>query len=91
MDSYVEDKKLIFADQDKNDFTILDFDEDNYLKETASPKRGCRCWGDLFASETKAKVLRYSKVLLPKGISGAYLEKSGSSYKGVARVPSEFV
>uniref|UniRef100_UPI0025928DD5 Mur ligase family protein n=1 Tax=uncultured Treponema sp. TaxID=162155 RepID=UPI0025928DD5 len=70
MDSYVEDKKLIFADQDKNDFTILDFDEDNYLKETASPKRGCRCWGDLFASETKAKVLRYSKVLLPKGIFG---------------------
>lgn len=91
MDSYVEDKKLIFVDQDKNDFTILDFDEDNYLKETACPKRGCRCWGDLFASETKAKVLRYSKALLPKGVFGAYLEKSGSSYKGVAHVPSEFV
>ena len=28
---------------------------------------------------------------MPKGIFGAYLEKSGSSYKGVARVPSEFV
>lgn len=91
MDSYVEDKKLIFADQDKNDFTIIDYDEDNYLKETASPKRNCRCWGDLFASETKARVLRYSKASLPDEVFGAYLENRGASCKGIARVPSDFV
>lgn len=46
MDEYVADKRLIYADQDKDDFTICDFD---------SP------WGRSFASETRAKVLWYSE------------------------------
>ena len=45
MESYVADKKLIYADQDHNQYTICNYDED---------------WGKIFASETKGKVLWYS-------------------------------
>lgn len=82
MDSYVEDKKLIYADQGPEDFTLLDFDDDNYAKETAAPQKGIRCWGDLFASETKAKVLRYSKKPLPKNVSGVYQSKEANGRLG---------
>lgn len=43
MESYVADKRLIYADQTKGDYSIFDSDE----------------WGDSFANETKATVLRY--------------------------------
>ena len=72
MDPYVEDKKLIFADQDENDFTILDCDEDKYQSEAGNPNPDFKCWGDYFASETKAKVLRYSKKSLPAEVCGIY-------------------
>lgn len=72
MDSYVADKQLIYAEQTSEDYTILDADEDDYLTETASPKEGIKCWGDLFASETKAKILRYSKKSLAPGVEGVY-------------------
>ncbi len=90
MDSYVADKKLIYADQDNDDWTILDFDKDNYLNETKLPKDGCKCWGDLFASETKAKVLRYSKQPLPKEVFGAFQE-SESIPGGYARLPFDLL
>ncbi len=45
MEEYVNDKRLIYADQDNECFTICDFD---------SP------WGRSFADETRAKVLWYS-------------------------------
>ena len=44
MESYVADKKLIYADQDKGDFTLI-FDDGNYSRD--------------FAAETKAVVLKY--------------------------------
>lgn len=44
MENYVADKKLIYADQTPSQWTIC----------------GTDSWGDIFASETKAKVLRYS-------------------------------
>ncbi len=72
MDSYVADKRLIYADQGPEDYTVLDYDEDDYLKDSLSPKPGCKCWGDLFASETKGTVMRYSKSLLPKDVAGVY-------------------
>ena len=50
------------------DFAIFDADEDGYLKEASSPKEGCTCWGDDFASEAKAKVLRYSSKAFSRGI-----------------------
>ncbi len=75
MDSYVDDKRLIYADQDSGDFTLVDADEDGYLSECASPKAGCRCWGDDFASESGGRVLRYSQSVLKRDIWGAFLKK----------------
>ena len=43
MEDYVADKRLIYADQTKGDYSIFDSDD----------------WGDRFAAETKATVLRY--------------------------------
>lgn len=43
MEDYVADKRLIYADQTKGDYSIFDSDD----------------WGDRFAGETKATVLRY--------------------------------
>ncbi len=45
MEPYVADKKLIFADQDKRDVFLCSCDEDG--------------WGDMFAGEAKANVIRY--------------------------------
>lgn len=45
MAPYVADKKLIYAYQDKNDFAIFTKDDE---------------WGNIFASECKANVFRYS-------------------------------
>ena len=75
MDSYIEDKCLIFADQDKDDFTILDFDTDGYQTESSSPQAGLTGWGDFFAKNTCARVLRYSRFPLPPSVQGAFLKK----------------
>lgn len=48
MEKYVDDKKLIYASQDENCFTLCNTDDD---------------WGKVFASETKGKVLWYGKNL----------------------------
>ena len=72
MAPYVDDKKLIYADQGPQDFTILDLDQDGYLHETSKPVPGCTCWGDVFAKETKAKVLRYSTQRLPSNVMGVF-------------------
>lgn len=45
MEDYVADKRLIYADQTRGDYSIFDSDE----------------WGDSFASESKATVLRYGE------------------------------
>ena len=45
MESYVADKRLIYADQTKGDYSIFDSDD----------------WGDRFAVESKATVLRYGE------------------------------
>ncbi len=45
MESYVADKKLIFADQDNKDVFLCSCDEDG--------------WGDIFAQEAKTNVIRY--------------------------------
>ena len=92
MDSYVDDKKLIYADQDEKDFTILDFDDDDYLRDCANPKTGCRCWGDLFASETKGRVLRYSKNELPADVAGVFQKNESREFTaGYARLPTDLM
>ena len=89
MESYVNDKKLIYADQGPEDYTILDFDEDDYLKDCRSPEPGCKCWGDVFAKETKGTVLRYSKFQLPKDVFGAYQAKEDRSTVGYVQLPGD--
>ncbi len=88
MDSYVDDKRLIYADQGSGDFTILDADEDGYLSECAFPKEGCKCWGDDFARETGGTVLRYSQSVLPRDVWGAFLKKErDGTITGWANLP----
>ncbi|MBQ1949250.1 MAG: UDP-N-acetylmuramoyl-L-alanine--D-glutamate ligase [Treponema sp.] len=58
MEPYVADKRLIYADQTAEDYSIFDYCADE-------PGTGPECggtWGDYFAGETKAKVLRYANV-----------------------------
>ncbi len=45
MESYVQDKKLIYADQDEKDVFLCSCDEEG--------------WGDVFAKEAKANIIRY--------------------------------
>lgn len=55
MEDYVADKRLIYADQGKGDYSLFDAGQDE-------PGTGPKCggtWGDLFAKESKATVLRY--------------------------------
>jgi UDP-N-acetylmuramoylalanine--D-glutamate ligase len=66
MDAYVSDKKLIYTDQGPDDYTICGDDE----------------WGDVFASETKGKVIRYptdNSIDYPEGfpenLKGDWLDK----------------
>lgn len=71
MGDYVADKRLIYADQTKDDFTLVDYDGDAI---GTGPKEG-GTWGDLFARETKGTVLRYSQNDLSihaKGLCGAW-------------------
>lgn len=56
MQDYVADKRLIYTDQTPQDFSIFDAGQDE-------PGTGPDCggtWGDLFARETKAQVIRYN-------------------------------
>jgi len=57
MEDYVKDKRLIYADQTKGDYSIFDDGED---EPGTGPEAG-GTWGDFFANETKGSVLRYGK------------------------------
>ncbi len=65
MEPYVADKRLIFADQDKDCFTICNYDDE---------------WGQSFARETKAQVRWYSTRPLDASLPGCWLEKDGTGY-----------
>ena len=82
--AYVNDKKLIYADQTKKDFAIFDFDSD----PAADGGTLIENWGDIFAKECRATVLRYSKKALPAGILGVWQDKKG---RGVARLSREIL
>ncbi|MBP5284304.1 MAG: UDP-N-acetylmuramoyl-L-alanine--D-glutamate ligase, partial [Treponema sp.] len=82
--AYVADKELIYADQTKNDFTILDFDDD----PAADGGTLIDNWGNVFAKQTKAQVLRYSKKKLPKDTFGVYQDTNG---KGIVRLPQKYM
>ena len=63
MDEYVSDKRLIYADQDGEDFTVLNRDDP---------------WATLFAAETRAKVAWYAdeknEALAAEGEARAWIE-----------------
>ena len=82
--AYVADKKLIYADQTKDDFTILDFDDD----AAADGGTLIANWGNIFAAETKATVLRYSKKKLPPAVYGAWQDAKGT---GICRLPKSLL
>lgn len=71
MKDYVSDKQLIYKDQDENCCSIFDCDDDDakYSPENA------KSWGELFASESKAIVYRYSKKSLKKDCYGVWQDK----------------
>lgn len=79
MIAYINDKKLIYADQTKKDFAIFDFDSD----PAADGGTLIENWGDIFAKECKATVLRYSKKPLPQNVMGVWQDKKGN---GIARL-----
>lgn len=67
MTDYVADKKLIYADQDENDFSIFDFSKweasvGDFSSSDFAPPDNAKTWGDIFARETKAKVIDPNKM-----------------------------
>ncbi len=82
--AYVNDKKLIYADQTKKDFAVFDFDCD----PAADGGTLVENWGDIFAKECRATILRYSKKALPSGVLGVWQDKKG---RGVARLSLEIL
>lgn len=76
MEAYVADKKLIYAHQGPDQWTICGMDS----------------WGDVFAAETKATVIRYSTEPVPAGhvggstTGGGWIDTDG---KGWVALPTE--
>ena len=60
MKDYVADKQLIYADQTRGDYSIFDADGD----QPGTGPENAETWGELFASETRGTVLRYSRSVL---------------------------
>lgn len=59
MNEYIEDKKLIYANQTKSDYLICNYDDE---------------YGRIFAKETTAKVYYVSSGPLPDRIDGAFID-----------------
>ena len=86
MEDYVADKKLIYADQTPDDFFICDADKDEL---GTGPKDG-GSWGDTFARECKAKVLRYKQDRLDNSQYGVWLSyDSADNLEALARIPGK--
>lgn len=61
MEDYVQDKRLIYANQDKDDYSIFDYGLDPIgSKPDTNLHPDIKTWGDLFSKESNAKVLRYN-------------------------------
>lgn len=89
MEDYVADKRLIYKDQYKGDYSIFDAGED---EPGTGPNTELHpqvsTWGNLFASETEATVLRYGKTKLDEGQYGVWLEKGPrNTYCGKVLLP----
>ena len=83
MEDYVADKRLIYKDQSKDDFSLFDFDGDE-------PGTGPACggtWGDLFARESGATVLRYSASKKPESFGVWQDVDPDGAFCGMALLP----
>ena len=65
MDDYVEDKKLIYREQNKDQITLCPYDD---------------AYGKTFYAETEAEGIYFSASPLPEGINGAFLDKNKEGY-----------
>ncbi|MDE5897811.1 MAG: UDP-N-acetylmuramoyl-L-alanine--D-glutamate ligase [Treponemataceae bacterium] len=83
MEPYIADKRLVYADQTPDDFAIFDANGDE-------PGTGPACggtWGDCFAAEANAAVLRYSTSPLPRGVYGVWQERDSGGFCGNVLLP----
>ena len=64
MERYVADKKIIYRNQDKTDYTVCNYDDG---------------WGKSFAQETTGQVFWYSTHPLPPHLFGAWIASDGSA------------
>lgn len=88
MEDYVADKRLIYADQNSGDWTICDADPD----EIGTGPIGGGTWGELFARETKAGVLRYSQSPLAENSDGVWQAfDDNDNLCSYARIPGKSV
>ena len=79
MEKYVADKRLIYVDQSKGDYSMLAAADDEPgtgpdSSEQTNVGLDCSTWGNLFASESKATVFRYGKSKLKDGCYGVWQE-----------------
>ena len=65
MERYVADKKIIYRNQDKTDYTVCNYDDG---------------WGKTFAQETAGQVFWYSAHPLPTHLVGAWIAPDGSAW-----------
>lgn len=65
MEPYVADKKLIYQNQQKDSYTLCNYDDE---------------WGKVFAQETGGSVFWYSKHPLPEYLCGAWIAEDGSAW-----------
>ena len=64
MERYVADKKIIYRNQDKTDYTVCNYDDG---------------WGKTFAQETAGQVFWYSAHPRPTHLVGAWIAPDGSA------------
>ena len=82
MEDYVQDKRLIYKDQTAGDYSIFDAEEDELgTGPDKSLYPESTTWGNLFASESKATVLRYGKQPLEN--TSAVVNANGKKIFGV--------
>ncbi|MCR5289451.1 MAG: UDP-N-acetylmuramoyl-L-alanine--D-glutamate ligase [Treponema sp.] len=82
MEDYIADKRLIYTDQTAQDYTIIDADED----EPGTGPINASSWGALFAQETKATVLYYSRKELPANMQGVWQSVANNTPVGQLRL-----
>ncbi len=78
MESYVADKKVVYECQDENCYTIVDFDPD----EEGTGPENAPSWGRVFASETRGKVLGYSRNVPKEKFFGVWEDFSSGRSEG---------